>query len=210
MRVVEVFADVGCPFTHVGLRRFVARRAELGRDDVVLRVRSWPLEVVNDRPLDPSLIGEEVDELREQVAPDLFVGFREDRFPTSSLAPLALTAAAYASDLRVGEATALGLRTALFEEGRDPSAPDVLADVAAEAGVPVDAAALGGRWREAVLAEHEEGVRRGVVGSPHFYVSESDFFCPALDIHRVDGHLRITADSEGFARFVERCLTEAA
>ena len=30
---IEVFADVLCPFTHVGLRRLVARRTELGRDD---------------------------------------------------------------------------------------------------------------------------------------------------------------------------------
>ena len=31
MTVIEVFADVTCPFTHVGLRRFVERRGELGR-----------------------------------------------------------------------------------------------------------------------------------------------------------------------------------
>jgi hypothetical protein len=49
-RLVEVFADVGCPFAHVGLRRFVERRDELGRDDVVLWVRAWPLELVNARP----------------------------------------------------------------------------------------------------------------------------------------------------------------
>ena len=29
-QVVEVFADVVCPFTHVGLRRIVARPAKLG------------------------------------------------------------------------------------------------------------------------------------------------------------------------------------
>jgi len=47
--VIEVFADVACPFTHVGLKSFVARRAGLGRDDVILRVRAWPLEIVNLR-----------------------------------------------------------------------------------------------------------------------------------------------------------------
>ena len=34
--VVEVFADVLCPFAHVGIRRFVERRHAAGRDDVRL------------------------------------------------------------------------------------------------------------------------------------------------------------------------------
>jgi hypothetical protein len=47
VRVVEVFADVSCPFAHVGLRRLVEQRDKLARDDIVLRVRAWPLELVN-------------------------------------------------------------------------------------------------------------------------------------------------------------------
>ncbi len=42
MTVIEVFADVGFPFTHVGLRRFVDRRAEAGRNDGHLRVTADP------------------------------------------------------------------------------------------------------------------------------------------------------------------------
>jgi predicted DsbA family dithiol-disulfide isomerase len=80
MTVIEVFADVACPFTHVGLRRFVDRRAELGRHDVTLRVRSWPLEIVNGQPLDPHFIAEEIDEIRQQVAPALLQGFTEATF----------------------------------------------------------------------------------------------------------------------------------
>ena len=30
MNVVEVYADIWCPFTHVGLQRLVARREEAG------------------------------------------------------------------------------------------------------------------------------------------------------------------------------------
>ena len=36
---IEVFADITCPFTHVGLRRVAA---EFG-DQVQVRVRAWPL-----------------------------------------------------------------------------------------------------------------------------------------------------------------------
>ncbi|MGZ4784252.1 MAG: DsbA family oxidoreductase, partial [Acidimicrobiales bacterium] len=88
--VVEVFADVGCPFTHVGLRRFVERRDAAGRQDIGLRVRAWPLEVVNGQPLDPRFIAEEVDEIRTQVAPTLFTGFTESTFPSTSLPALAV------------------------------------------------------------------------------------------------------------------------
>ena len=88
MTTIEVFADVACPFTHVGLRRLVERRDELGRTDVRLRVRAWPLEVVNGEPLDPAFIEEEVDDIRAQVAPDLFTGFRRGAFPASTLSLL--------------------------------------------------------------------------------------------------------------------------
>jgi len=34
----------------------VAERQVRGRDDVVLKVRSWPLEMVNGQPLDPQVV----------------------------------------------------------------------------------------------------------------------------------------------------------
>ena len=106
MTVVEVFADVCCPFTHVGLCRLVQRRRELG-SDIVLRVRAWPLELVNGAPLDAGLIAEEVEELRQQVAPDLFARFEVTRFPPTSLPALGLAAAAYRRDACVGRASQL-------------------------------------------------------------------------------------------------------
>ena len=47
MNSLEVFADVACPFAHAGLARFVAFRCERGLAGPVLRVRAWPLELVN-------------------------------------------------------------------------------------------------------------------------------------------------------------------
>src|SRR5690348_5100333 len=93
-KVVEVFADIRCPFTHVGLRRLVEMRRKSGAD-FVLRVRAWPLELVNGEPLDPDFIAEEVEELQEQVAPDLFRGFDVAKFPGSSLPALRLAVRAY-------------------------------------------------------------------------------------------------------------------
>ena len=202
MTVVEVYADVACPFTHVGLRRFVEQRAELGRGDVTLWVRAWPLEIVNNEPLDPHFIAEEVDDIREQVAPTLFAGFVEGSFPASSLPALTLAAAAYGQDLAAGERVSLALRDLLFERGVDIADAEVLGRLAADHDVAVDLADS-----RRVLDDHAEGVARGVIGSPHFFTPAGGFFCPSLDVHRdAGGHLRITADTLGFDRFVTTCF----
>ena len=140
MALLEVYADVGCPFTHVGLAWVVERRRRLGREDLAVHVRSWPLELVNGRPLDPATVADHVRELRQQVAPDLFGGFDPAAFPTTTLPALALAASAYDRGLGVGESVSLALRHALFEEGRDVSDPDVLGEVARAHGLEAPAA----------------------------------------------------------------------
>ena len=59
----------------------------------------------------------------------------------------------------------------------------------------------------AVEAGWEAGKERGVVGSPHFFTPSGDFFCPVLDIKRVDGQLAIKPDIPAFEEFVAACLT---
>lgn len=199
---IEVFADVCCPFTHVGLRRLVERRTELGRDETLLRLRAWPLELVNGEPLSPGLVAEEVEELRGQAAPELFGGFDPDRFPASSLPALALAAAAREQDAALGERVGLALRDALFEDGRDIGDHAVLAGIAAEHGVVVPAEG----HADSVRADWEEGKRRGVVGSPHYFVGGDDFFCPSLDVSRVDGRLRVRPDRDAFEGFLATCF----
>ena len=36
---IEVYADIWCPFTHVGLRAFAEQRLIAGRTDLAIRVR---------------------------------------------------------------------------------------------------------------------------------------------------------------------------
>jgi predicted DsbA family dithiol-disulfide isomerase len=200
--VIEVFADVCCPFTHVGLRRLVERRDQLGRADVRIWVRAWPLEVVNGAPLDPVLVAEEVDELRATAAPDLFAAFDVDAFPSTSRSALALAFAGYRRDIPTGEAVSLALRELLFEKGEDIGDPHVLARVEQEFGIRAEAGDAAG-----VDADHREGLRRGVIGSPHFFTSNGSFFCPALDIGRdQSGQLRISLDAAGFGAFLDSCF----
>ncbi len=202
MTTIEVFADIACPFTHVGLRRFVQRREELDRPDVTLLVRAWPLEVVNGRPLDPDATADKVASLRDQVAPDLFAGFDPRTFPSTTLPALALAHAAYVVDAATGERVSLALRDLLFEQGADVTDRAVLQALADEHGVGFDPSD-----HAAVLADHAEGADRGVVGSPHFFTASGGFFCPSLDIgHDADGRLQIAVDADRLDEFLAACF----
>jgi predicted DsbA family dithiol-disulfide isomerase len=200
MATVEVYADIVCPFAYIGLTRLIERRRDLGRDDVHLRIRSWPLELVNGEPLDGAFIGEEIDEVKPQVATDLFNGFDAAVFPVSSLPALALTMAAYAIDDATGESVAMELRRLLFEHGVDVADPQVLATLAHEHGLTD----LGNVTD--VLREYADGRARHVVGSPHFFIDDTSMFCPTLDIDRVDGALRVQVDVEAFDAVVNACF----
>ncbi len=198
--VIEVFADVCCPFTHVGLRRLVERRDAIGSASVLV-VKAWPLELVNDEPISAALVAEEVDELRATVAAELFEGFDPSRFPSTSIPAMAVAAAAYRLDVQVGEHVSLALRDALFERGLDISDPVVLRDIATTNGVEVQRGD-----RTTVMEQWQEGRLAGVVGSPHFFANGEAVFCPSLQITRVDGRLLIERDPAALERFLATAL----
>lgn len=204
MSIVEVFADVACPFTHVGLRRIVAARRARGATGVRLRCRAWPLEWVNGEPLAPGFVAHEVRALREQVAPELFARFDPARFPVSSIPALALAAVAYGVGIERGEMVSLLLRDELFEQGHDLADPTVLDRVAERAGIarpdPRTAEGL-------VRAEYDSGRARGVIGSPHFFAGAgAGTFCPSLRITKVGDAFHIEEDIEASARLLDAVL----
>jgi predicted DsbA family dithiol-disulfide isomerase len=202
MEQIEVFADIGCPFAHAGLRAFAAHRRERGATEPRLRVRAWPLELVNDGPHSGRHLAPEIEALRDDAAPDLFAGFDADRFPTTTLPALAAAAAAYRAGPDHGEVFSLAVRDALWEHGLDISDPDVLRHLAKELDVPVATA----EDDATVRADLEEGRRRGVTGSPHFFTPGGDFFCPALDISKSADGMQVAFDRDGFRRFIEAAL----
>ncbi len=196
MTPITVFADVSCPFAHVGLTRISEFRDARGGPPILVRV--WPLELVNGAPLTgKSLIGK-VAALRDSVAPDLFTGFAPERFPGTTLPALAAEAAAYREGTSEGLACSLALRRALFEDGAAIDDPEVVAAIVGRLGLPEANA----DDHEAVLSVFAEGVARGVKGSPHFFVAEGDFFCPTLDVRHTDDGYEIDYDAVGFEAFV--------
>ena len=204
--VIEVFADIWCPFAHVGLRAIEEQRAQTGRTDVAVWVRAWPLELVNLAPLDAAVTWEHAEDLREQVAPNLFAHLDVRRFPSSTLEALALANRAYRTDFQLGERVSSALRDALFEEGQDISDPVTLEELARDLGVVMPDETD----HADVVADWHEGGRRGVRGSPHFFCGGTDVFCPSLDITKdpVEG-VTIIKDASRLTEFVVRCLAQS-
>jgi predicted DsbA family dithiol-disulfide isomerase len=200
---IQVFADVWCPFAHVGLRCVVERRTQLGREDVALDIRAWPLELVNGSPLDPDTTAGHVRDLQAQVAPDLFTHFDPEHFPTTCLPALACIHAAYRKDIRTGEAVSFALRNALFEEGLDISRQAVLSEVANAHEVGPSNA----EDKRSSVSDWQEGVRRGVKGSPHFFCGDHDVFCPSLDISKDGGgHMEVKTNLDDLDTFLSECF----
>ncbi len=198
--VVEVFADITCPFTHVGLKRVVEHVEEMRRPAIVL-VRAWPLEWVNGTPLKIEAVAEKAEILGEQLEVEDFSGLDQTHWPSTTLPALDLAAAAYEVDAHTGLEVSMELRAALFEQGLDISDPVVLDRIGdAHGGLRA-----GPRSRDAVQADYDDGKQRGVRGSPHFWVETDEFFCPALDLgHDDEGHLTAHFDPVGLAAFFAR------
>lgn len=196
---LEVFADITCPFTHVGLKRVVAEIEHLD-EDVEIIVRAWPLEWVNGEGLDAAAVTVKIAALRDQLGSGGFAGYRKDTWPASTISPLNLAADAFDVDAATGLAVSIAIRDALFEEGRDVGDPTVLAAIADRFGLPAPEADA----NERVRADYAEGQRRGVRGSPDFWVGDDEFFCPALTLGHDDSGLTAEFDAEGLDRFLDR------
>ena len=124
---VEVFADITCPFTHVGLIRVADHLGALAHP-VGLRVRAWPLEWVNGSPLAADAVAVKAAALTDELQVEDFAGFRKDTWPKTTVPALALVAAAYRAGEARGTALSLELRRMLFRSGADVSDHELLGE----------------------------------------------------------------------------------
>jgi 2-hydroxychromene-2-carboxylate isomerase len=88
----------------------------------------------------------------------------------------------------------------LFEEGKNIGDLVLLASIATQFGLAPPSTEVDPR----VQADYDEGKRRGVRGSPDFWLGDEEFFCPALRLGHDDDGLTAEFDTEGFATFMER------
>ena len=106
------------------------------------------------------------------------------------------------------ENVGMALRNSVFEQGLDIGRPEVVSAVADRFGLtPLDADAT----EAAVRADWEEGKRRGVVGSPHFFTpGGGNWFCPGLAISRDDAGAFVVAWKEGSDAFVDSVFSKGS
>jgi len=203
-RAIEVFADITCPFTHVGLSHVANLLGQAG-SPVELRVRAWPLEWVNGSPMDGNAVATKAAALREKLQSSLFAGTEPAHWPGTTIPALNLAAAAYQRSSETGLVVSLEIRDALFEQGLDISDTEVLAAIAASNGLD----APGSEPSQAVLDDYAAGQARGVKGSPDFFIGEDEFFCPALDLgHDESGELTASFDLAGLDEFMSAVFAD--
>ena len=203
--VLEVYADIWCPFAHVGLPAVLDdHRRRSDRGDVVIRVRAWPLELVNSGPMDQAKRSHTPSTCASRSRQRCSRTLRPSHSRRPTLDALALVERAYAIDGQLGERASFEVRDAMFEGGRDISDHGVLTD-------------LGGRWgvgeisdddRALVVQSWHDGQVHGVRGSPHFFSGDLESFCPSLRIRRIDPDhgAQIELDARRLDEFLDACL----
>lgn len=189
---VQVWSDLLCPFTYVGLLRLRRARERLGLDGVVrLEHRTFPLELFNGphprRGTDTEAVGlgqiEPEAEFRVWTAAD-------DLYPHTVLLAAESVHAANAQSLEAGEALDLALRRAFWTRSRSISHRQVILE---EAGglpdglldVTVLAAALDdGRHRGDVMRDFAVARTDAVAGSPTFRLGDGSAVSnPGIQAH---------------------------
>jgi predicted DsbA family dithiol-disulfide isomerase len=181
-----VYSDVICPWCYVGKRRL---EAALDSPDMPAPPRlAWrPFELNPDMPAEGierqayrarkfgAARSAELDRNMIETGKELGIAFafeRMQRTPNTRLAHRAIWEAG-----RQGRQDALVNRlfTAYFEEALDIGKPEVLHDLAAEAGLEAEAlkrALTDPDSLEAVVDLEQQGYRMGIQGVPFFIVSQ--------------------------------------
>lgn len=212
-RPIEVayVADLACPWCYVGLMRL--DRAREMRPELPVRVRWWPFLLNPFLPPEGMDRGEyvrakfggeaaarQVYERLTQVGRDDGIAFAFERMPRTPNTVQAQRLVLWAQER--GEAAALieRLFEALFVEGRDVGAREVLAELAGEAGLDPEAARdflAGDALAAEVVRSHQQAERIGVRGVPVFIVERE---------HAVSG----AQPPEVLAGLLDVAATEAA
>jgi predicted DsbA family dithiol-disulfide isomerase len=219
MAVAELWewAEYYCPFCYINTVR-LARLLPEYKGRVRLRIRPFPLEIYSNLPTPRDILEQEwwLAALQEPAAS--FARFSGSDWPTTTLP--AFEAAWYVAsqgddalhdfDLRV--------RRAFFAEGRNIGRPEVLTEIASEAGLDADALARqleSGEARPAVLREYELGRDRyRVHGTPTMMLADgtrlrAPIAYPSMDDHRIVGVRPLPCSGEDCYRATRAMLDRA-
>lgn len=197
---LAVYADITCPWATVLLHRLRRAREQAGAD-VVLDIRTFALEIINEAPTPYGPFGPAM-EIAAELEPDY--GFHpwsapEHTFPVTSLPALEAVRASYAMSATAAEQLDAALRRAFFVDHRCISLMTVILDCARECD-EVDEDHLeqvlrSGQARADVFEHVDAAQSNGVEGSPHVFLADgSDVFSPAVTLSEDDGTVRVAED----------------
>lgn len=176
---IQVWSDLGCPWSHVVVWRLHDARRRLGLED---RVRfdhhAFPLELFNSEPTPRWHIDVEAP-VAQTIAPR--AGWQpwsalDSTWPVTLLPPMEAVQAAKLQSLEASAALDRGLRQALYGESRCISLRHVILEVAEETDA-VDVVALAqalddGSARGALMADWALARTDAVRGSAHVFAPD--------------------------------------
>ena len=176
---VQVWSDLGCPWSHAVVWRLWDARRRLGLEGRVhFDHHAFPLELFNDEPTPRWHIDVEAPVV-ETIAPR--AGWQpwsapDSAWPVTLLPPMEAVQAAKLQSLGAAEALDRGLRRALYAESRCISLRHVILEVAGETDA-VDVADLAaalddGRARRAIMDDWRTAQGDEVRGSAHLFVPD--------------------------------------
>jgi predicted DsbA family dithiol-disulfide isomerase len=179
--VVDVWSDIHCPWALVCLARMRAARDQLGRADVIINPRPWPLEWVNERGTPHDIVPVEAIVLAGEE-PDLFSAYDNPSWPSTFLPAFELVAAARrVGGASVAEEVDFALRLAFFRDAIDVSIAAGLRQALEIAGAegPLPAEEIMQTWyagpvRRDVLTEYEISKTLPIQGSPQIFWPNSE------------------------------------
>ena len=176
---IQIWSDLGCPWSHVVVWRLHDARRRLGLEGrVAFDHHAFPLELFNNEPTPRRHIDVEAP-VAQTLAPR--AGWQpwsapDSAWPVTLLPPMEAVQAAKLQSLEASEALDRGLRRALFAESRCISLRHVILEVAAETDA-VDVSALAaaldeGRARAALMADWRIAQGDEVRGSAHLFAPD--------------------------------------
>jgi predicted DsbA family dithiol-disulfide isomerase len=176
---IQVWSDLGCPWSHVVVWRLWDARRRLGLEEQVrFDHHAFPLELFNEEPTPRWHVDVEAP-VAGTLAPR--AGWQpwsapDAAWPVTLLPPMEAVQAAKHQSLGASEALDRGLRRALFAESRCISLRHVILEVATETDL-VDVAQLAvalddGRARAAVIDDWRTAQGQEVRGSAHLFVAD--------------------------------------
>ena len=176
---IQVWSDLGCPWSHVVVWRLHDARRRLGLEERVrLEHHAFPLELFNSEPTPRWHIDVEAP-VAQPLAPR--AGWQswsapDSAWPVTLLPPMEAVQAAKLQSLTASEALDRGLRRALYGESRCISLRHVILEVAAETD-EVDVTSLAealddGRARAALTADWAVARTDAVRGSAHVFAPD--------------------------------------